>query len=404
VQLDIQLKSFINKELFLRPFFLAKLLVPLTLNLEIIHFIEWLEEIYSDLDNESKPIEFIKKELYKPITVYNEPSGDNQVQTFTFKKIRGQAWQNYNRIKDFAFYPKIIGNDIKQDTPPSLPGPSLAFGRAGLLCRGRDAKQPVPAANRQGVGGAGIYIYFYKNANEKIANSNYFDPLKVCYIGSSKDILKRNKNHDKKECKYYNTVYKLTLGQIYLTVDYLTEFKRKFPMYKLSKGEWIILNQLTEFYLKILEQNLINGLNPGLNTKKIIRPRYYGWKKEWKEYYDTENNYNRPIKVKIFKKLDPLSVSYLYRYKGQKIELLEKEVPLSDLNRRGNSDIRKIWKSLDERVYIKIGLCLPIDEIRIQSKERIENQRPYLTQEKLFKVYNAHMYEKYYYSYCQINL
>jgi predicted GIY-YIG superfamily endonuclease len=67
------------------------------------------------------------------------------------------------------------------------------------------------------------------------------------YIGSSKDIFKRAKGHNKKECKYNNQTLKRVLGKIYATEDNLTKFKKLYPLYKLSKGEWLAL----PFYLAL---------------------------------------------------------------------------------------------------------------------------------------------------------
>lgn len=57
---------------------------------------------------------------------------------------------------------------------------------------------------------------------------------------------------------------------IYISTNYLKKFNLLYPLYKLSKGEWIILKYVTDLTIKILEQSLIDKFKPKLNTIKSI--------------------------------------------------------------------------------------------------------------------------------------
>lgn len=103
----------------------------------------------------------------------------------------------------------------------------------------------------------GVYIINIKPNTSKIEIIN-----QDFYIGSSINIKKRLSYHisstiptftkgiDKKE-------FICNFGTLYITTDYLLEFKKIHPNYILSKGEWLILNKLTDLHIKILEQSLL---------------------------------------------------------------------------------------------------------------------------------------------------
>jgi hypothetical protein len=141
-----------------------------------------------------------------------------------------------------------------------------------------------------------------------------FNNKQSYYIGSSINIKKRFLQHKKQKMvnifKSFNHKFDLNLtltdknlyyffkfGSLYITIDYLKEFKYLYPNYKLSKGEWIILNKLTDLHVKILEQSLIYNYKPNLNKSQTVSYRFIEWRKEWLYYYDKESEYRKSSKV-----------------------------------------------------------------------------------------------------------
>ena len=125
---------------------------------------------------------------------------------------------------------------------------------------------------------AGCYIYTH--------TSNEFS-----YIGSAynfnerhkthKDALRTNKTYFYKFIKENGGLDSFYLGVVYLTPNFLVEFKSKYPYYKLNKGELIFLTHLTELFSKTLEQSLISGASPNLNTQHSVFFIYKEWNDEW---------------------------------------------------------------------------------------------------------------------------
>ena len=114
-------------------------------------------------------------------------------------------------------------------------------------------------------------------------NSLYF------YIGHSKDFKPRFNSHilnlkhsvNKlnespqhslnlfdfyiKSCIANRVSFDIEMGPICLYKCYFKEFVKKYPDYKFSVGEYLILNFITDLVGKIMEQSLIFFYNPLLN-------------------------------------------------------------------------------------------------------------------------------------------
>lgn len=60
------------------------------------------------------------------------------------------------------------------------------------------------------------------------------------------------------------------MGPICLYKNYLKKFISKYPDYKLSVGEYLILTYYTDLIGKIMEQSLISHYNPLLNGLKHV--------------------------------------------------------------------------------------------------------------------------------------
>lgn len=98
--------------------------------------------------------------------------------------------------------------------------------------------------------------------------------FKYFYIGSSINVKQRYQTHKSrtfsKNIDNFVEVKDLDLNIIYLTRNYLLEFKLLYPSIHLSKGEWVFLNKLTDLHIRILEQSLITGLKPFFNISPSV--------------------------------------------------------------------------------------------------------------------------------------
>jgi hypothetical protein len=95
------------------------------------------------------------------------------------------------------------------------------------------------------------------------------------YIGSASNFFNRVQNHRSlvrnPSTKFHkfvsdNTWKNFNFGTLYETTNYLMEFKSKYPLYKLSIGEMVILSHLTHLEARTLEQSLITQFSPELNS------------------------------------------------------------------------------------------------------------------------------------------
>lgn len=67
-------------------------------------------------------------------------------------------------------------------------------------------------------------------------------------------------------------------GTVYESTNYLTDFKTKFPLYRLSEGEIKILSHFTHLETRTLEQSLITKFSPKLNAfEKDVTFTYRSW-------------------------------------------------------------------------------------------------------------------------------
>lgn len=107
------------------------------------------------------------------------------------------------------------------------------------------------------------------------------------YIGSASNFFNRVQNHRSlvrnPSTKFHkfvsdNTWKDFNFGTLYETTNYLMEFKSKYPLYKLSIGEMVILSHLTHLEARTLEQSLITQFSPELNSSgKDVQFSYNSW-------------------------------------------------------------------------------------------------------------------------------
>ncbi len=189
------------------------------------------------------------------------------------------------------------------------------------------------------------------------------------YIGSSTNIIQRVKAHNSKIEQYignvlrdpryspdcnYNTsilpylIYSEILNNygigykihpIYIVTNYLRKFQLLYPDYKLSRGEWIILNYATEFILKVLEQSLINKFNPKLNSIKNIGITYWTWLDTYLKEFSNEKSLD-----KVYGK----SVKYLIKHPIS-IECYDKHMEYCNMHKfRYGQDLTGIIQYIQE--------------------------------------------------------
>jgi hypothetical protein len=84
---------------------------------------------------------------------------------------------------------------------------------------------------------------------------------------------------------------------LYLNTNYLKLFKTIYSDYKLSKGEYILLRKITDFFSKFLEQSLIIKFNPKLNITNKVVFTHFEWEDKFLNIY---GNYLLSNKYSIY--------------------------------------------------------------------------------------------------------
>nr|YP_010697781.1 NADH dehydrogenase subunit 4 [Porodaedalea niemelaei]WCF76677.1 NADH dehydrogenase subunit 4 [Porodaedalea niemelaei] len=142
------------------------------------------------------------------------------------------------------------------------------------------------------------------------------------YIGSTANIKNRFKTHTLNINNYYvnNSTKGLSnflkyflineyngkkptnfnINIVYLTTNYLNKFQEIYPNYKLSKGEWILLNKITDFIVKILEESLILHFHPKLNSAKKVVFKHFEWNDESLQIYSENGKASDYLKAKKY--------------------------------------------------------------------------------------------------------
>lgn len=260
----------------------------------------------------------------------------------------------------------------------------------------------------------GVYIYSFSVLKQK---------MDCHYIGSSLNIKNRLISH--KESKTYS-VYsedtkefiryknltdveneiKFKCGNLYITKDYLIEFKKLYPKYTLSKGEWLILNKLTDLHIKLLEQSLIYNLEEfktekhmnsfseqSLNSIFHVAYRFAEWKKEWLFLYQKESEYKKATKVIVYMLVDSKAIInlniedlVLEENKYYEFNFYNKAKTLATLCARYYGDMDFLFKIVNTKKYYKIPLLrYPIRiveehrdiEIEIENVQRLRRKSPF---------------------------
>jgi hypothetical protein len=260
----------------------------------------------------------------------------------------------------------------------------------------------------------GVYIYSFSVLKNKID---------CHYIGSSINIKNRLRSHkqstyfsvyseESKDFIEYNNLtdidneIKFKCGSIYITKDYLQEFKKLYPNYTLSKGEWLILNKITDLHYKILELSMIYNLDEfktekhfnsfseqSLNKDFKVAYRFSEWKKEWLFLYDKESGYRKATKVIVYMLVDNKSIIgfniedlVLEENKSYEFNFYNKAKTLATLCDRYYGDMEFLFKIVNKKKYYKIPLLrYPIRiveehrniEIEIENVQRIRRKSPF---------------------------
>jgi hypothetical protein len=260
----------------------------------------------------------------------------------------------------------------------------------------------------------GVYIYSFSVLKNKID---------CHYIGSSINIKNRLRSHkqstyfsvyseESKDFIKYNNLtdidneIKFKCGSIYITKDYLQEFKKLYPNYNLSKGEWLILSKITDLHYKILELSMIYNLDEfktekhfnsfseqSLNKDFKVAYRFSEWKKEWLFLYDKESEYRKATKVIVYMLVDNKSIIgfniedlVLEENKSYEFNFYNKAKTLATLCDRYYGDMEFLFKIVNKNKYYKIPLLrYPIRiveehrniEIEIENVQRIRRKSPF---------------------------
>jgi DNA-binding CsgD family transcriptional regulator len=220
----------------------------------------------------------------------------------------------------------------------------------------------------------GVYIYTLNN--KKYRKTKYIDNI---YIGSSINTSKRINEHKKKfyslslDPRYGTEDKFFQFGLFYSTTNYLLEFKKLYPEYKLSLGEFLILKKLTDFNIRTVEQIFIDYYKPNLNVMRIVPYRFVEWRKVWLFRYNKESEYKSSIKLRVYFKVDlywllthnrlDLLINYRYDYE---ILLYTEELSMSKICNRLNLDIKTVDYYINKPIYFKIKIKSYQYKIRIE--------------------------------------
>jgi hypothetical protein len=220
------------------------------------------------------------------------------------------------------------------------------------------------------------------------------------YSEETKEFIKYNNLTD------IDNEIKFKCGSIYITKDYLQEFKTLYPNYTLSKGEWLILNKITDLHYKILELSMIYNLDEfktekhfnsfseqSLNKDFKVAYRFSEWKKEWLFLYDKESEYRKATKVIVYMLVDNKSIIgfniedlVLEENKSYEFNFYNKAKTLATLCDRYYGDMEFLFKIVNKKKYYKIPLLrYPMRiveehrniEIEIDNVQRIRRKSPF---------------------------
>lgn len=80
---------------------------------------------------------------------------------------------------------------------------------------------------------------------------------------------------------------------IYVYTNLLKKFSLTHPHHRLSRGEWLILNYVTDLILKILEQSLINKFKPKLNVIQNVGITSWSWQDSYLDEITNEKSLHK---------------------------------------------------------------------------------------------------------------
>ena len=207
------------------------------------------------------------------------------------------------------------------------------------------------------------------------------------YIGSSTDFKKRFNTHtlninNYKENKnntltgifkeFLDSIRKnagFNINIIYLSHNYLTLFQTEYPYYKLSKGEFILLNKISDFLVKTLEISLFEKFHPKLNSLNKVSFKHFEWNDEYLNIYRENNNNKEYLKASTygiyglssktrtiadlakFLKLKFTKDEEINYYNKINNDILIRETTLQDLCQRYNLNYKEVLNNLNTFHY-----------------------------------------------------
>lgn len=163
------------------------------------------------------------------------------------------------------------------------------------------------------------------NINSFLSNRN----------SSLSEFFKFYLNFCKKQKSKSNDSLNFNIKILYLSTNYLNLFRLIYPHYRLSKGEWLLLSKITDFFIKILEASLIIKFHPKLNSTNKVVLKYFEWSDEFLQIYSKNNKAGEYLKSKKYK------ICILRREKSFLDKILDLELRKSVNTPEGWFDERK---------------------------------------------------------------
>ncbi len=270
---NLEIVLYKNKD-FLNPLLNIenKLLAPLVYDDNIYNRINDINLLLDSLPNSSLVKVWIRNEIERSKIIICAKNID-KINPIINKRIDKAKILAENRIKDFFLqFIELKENNLNNDL--------FKFNklRVDEILENENKKSPLYA---------GCYIITF-------SNKNYF------YIGSTTNFKTRFKTHTKNINDYINiknnspnklfkwflflekSYYFMDKGELkdcikydfnimYLSPNYLNQFKNTYSNYILNEKEEILLDLLTDFNIKFLEGSLITHFKPTLNIiEKIV--------------------------------------------------------------------------------------------------------------------------------------
>lgn len=285
---------------FLKPILKVQdqLLAPIVFNENILNYVKHFQFILSRFPESNLVKLWLKNEFEQHNVVVNAKKNKGmdellreiiKIKTETIEKniISENLWsisQSYNEIKH---------NNLHYDN--SCEGGLFAFRNAKIglneIINKETKKNP-------------LYICCYIIT---FSNKYYY------YIGSTTNIKDRFKTHShninsyikmkkntlneyfkyfldseisylkSKEGQKYALYFKIST--LYLFPNYLNKFLSIYPNYRLSKGEWLLLDMINDLIIKTLEESLMIKFKPKLNIAKKVAFKHFEWDDEFLGIY-----------------------------------------------------------------------------------------------------------------------